>query len=54
MKQLIVQSRQPFATFRVLQAAVLCAWLAGCNVGPKYVPPATTAPPAYKESPTQF
>jgi NodT family efflux transporter outer membrane factor (OMF) lipoprotein len=54
MKQSIVQSRQPFATFRVLQAAVLCAWLAGCNVGPKYVPPATTAPPAFKESPTQF
>jgi outer membrane protein TolC len=28
--------------------------LAGCNVGPKYVPPTTTAPPAFKESPTQF
>ena len=54
MKQSIVQFRQPFATFRVLQAAVLCAWLAGCNVGPKYVPPAKTAPAAYKESPTQF
>ncbi len=54
MKQSIVQFRQPFATFPVLQAAVLCAWLAGCNVGPKYVPPATTAPPAFKESPTQF
>jgi len=35
-------------------AAVLCAMLAGCNVGPKYVPPAMTAPPAFKESPTQF
>jgi NodT family efflux transporter outer membrane factor (OMF) lipoprotein len=34
--------------------AVLCAMLAGCNVGPKYVPPNTTAPPAYKESPAQF
>src|ERR1035438_6934031 len=33
---------------------VLCAMLAGCNVGPKYAPPATTAPPAYKESPEQF
>jgi NodT family efflux transporter outer membrane factor (OMF) lipoprotein len=32
---------------------LLCAMLAGCNVGPKYVPPNTTAPPAYKESPTQ-
>jgi len=28
--------------------------LAGCNVGPKYVPPAMTAPQAFKESPTQF
>lgn len=54
MKQSIVQFRQPLAAFRVLQAAVLCAWLAGCNVGPKYVPPATTAPQAYKESPAQF
>lgn len=54
MKQSIMQFWQPFATFRVLQAAVLCAWLAGCNVGPKYVPPATTAPATYKESPTQF
>jgi len=34
-------------------AAVLCALLAGCNVGPKYVPPQTTAPAAYKESPDQ-
>jgi NodT family efflux transporter outer membrane factor (OMF) lipoprotein len=33
---------------------VLCAMLAGCNVGPKYVPPAKTAPPAYKESTEQF
>ncbi|HEY1904228.1 MAG TPA: efflux transporter outer membrane subunit [Terracidiphilus sp.] len=35
-------------------AATVCAMLAGCNVGPKYVPPTTTAPPAYKESPAQF
>jgi NodT family efflux transporter outer membrane factor (OMF) lipoprotein len=33
---------------------VLCVMLAGCNVGPKYVPPAMTAPSAFKESPTQF
>jgi NodT family efflux transporter outer membrane factor (OMF) lipoprotein len=38
----------------MVHAAVLCAMLAGCNVGPKYVPPAVTAPPAFKESPTQF
>jgi NodT family efflux transporter outer membrane factor (OMF) lipoprotein len=33
---------------------VLSAMLAGCKVGPKYVPPTTTAPAAFKESPTQF
>ncbi|HMD77978.1 MAG TPA: efflux transporter outer membrane subunit [Terracidiphilus sp.] len=54
MKKSIVRSRQPFATLRALHAAALCAMLAGCNVGPKYVPPAVTAPPAFKESPTQF
>jgi NodT family efflux transporter outer membrane factor (OMF) lipoprotein len=37
-----------------LSAAALCATLAGCNVGPRYVPPATTTAPAYKESPEQF
>ena len=35
-------------------AAVICAMLAGCNVGPKYAPPTMTAPAAYKESPAQF
>jgi NodT family efflux transporter outer membrane factor (OMF) lipoprotein len=28
--------------------------LAGCNVGPRYLPPAITAPAAFKESPAQF
>jgi NodT family efflux transporter outer membrane factor (OMF) lipoprotein len=28
--------------------------LAGCNVGPKYLPPTMTAPSAFKESPAQF
>ena len=37
-----------------IYAGVLCAMLAGCNVGPKYLPPAATAPPAFKESPAQF
>jgi len=54
MKESIVQSRQSFPTLLKLHAAALCALLAGCNVGPKYVPPAITAPPVYKESPTQF
>jgi NodT family efflux transporter outer membrane factor (OMF) lipoprotein len=54
MKNSMMQLRQPFRTRRVLYAGVLCAVLAGCNVGPKYHPPAETAPVAYKESPTQF
>jgi len=33
---------------------LLCAMLAGCNVGPKYLPPTMTAPSAFKESPAQF
>jgi NodT family efflux transporter outer membrane factor (OMF) lipoprotein len=33
--------------------ALLCAMLAGCNVGPKYVPPTITAPSAFKEAPTE-
>ena len=33
---------------------LLCGLLAGCNVGPKYVPPTATAPQVYKESPTEF
>jgi NodT family efflux transporter outer membrane factor (OMF) lipoprotein len=32
-------------------AAVLLCVLTGCMVGPKYHPPTTQAPPAYKESP---
>ena len=35
----------------LLAAALTCA-LAGCTVGPKYHPPTTQAPDAYKESPT--
>ncbi len=54
MKNSMMQFRQPFASWRVLYAGVLCAMLAGCNVGPKYHPPTETAPAAFKESPTQF
>ncbi len=36
-----------------LGSILVVAMLAGCNVGPKYIPPTTTAPPAYKESPVQ-
>jgi NodT family efflux transporter outer membrane factor (OMF) lipoprotein len=48
------QTRNVSAAFSAVSIAALCAMLAGCNVGPKYAPPATTAPPAYKESPEQF
>ena len=54
MKKLIVQSRKPFAALPALPVAVFCAMLAGCNVGPRYLPPTMTAPQAYKESPAQF
>jgi NodT family efflux transporter outer membrane factor (OMF) lipoprotein len=43
------------AAFAAALAATVSATLTGCNVGPKYTPPAMTAPAAdYKESPTQF
>ena len=54
MKKSIVQSRKVSTAWHALHISVLCALLAGCNVGPKYVPPAVTAPPAFKESPAQF
>jgi len=54
MKKSRSQIRKVPAPFCAAFAAVVCAMLAGCNVGPKYVPPATTAPPAYKESPAEF
>ena len=34
--------------------SVCFAALTGCNVGPKYIPPAKTAPPAFKETPAEF
>jgi NodT family efflux transporter outer membrane factor (OMF) lipoprotein len=49
------QTRRSPAAVCTALAAALAAMLAGCNVGPKYTPPAVTAPAAdYKESPTQF
>ena len=54
MKNSMMQFRLTSATWRALYAGVLCAMLAGCNVGPKYHPPAETAPPVFKESPTEF
>ncbi len=54
MKKSRSRTRTMSTAFCTAFAAVLCAMLAGCNVGPKYVPPKTTAPVAYKESPEQF
>ena len=36
-----------------LAVAACCAMLAGCNVGPKYLTPTMTAPPAFNESTAQ-
>ncbi|MGA7857601.1 MAG: efflux transporter outer membrane subunit [Terracidiphilus sp.] len=54
MKKSIVQSHKQCTGWCVFAFAVLCAALAGCDVGPRYQPPTATAPQVYKESPTQF
>ncbi len=54
MKKSIIQFRQSFAIVLALHVAAICAMLAGCTVGPKYHPPAMTAPAVFKESPAQF
>jgi NodT family efflux transporter outer membrane factor (OMF) lipoprotein len=54
MKKPIVQFRRMPEALWVLNAALLCSMLSGCNVGPKYIPPTATAPAAFKESPAQF
>ena len=54
MKKSIVLSRRLSTALSALTVTVFCVMLAGCNVGPKYIPPAMTAPPSYKESPAQF
>jgi NodT family efflux transporter outer membrane factor (OMF) lipoprotein len=43
---------QPFVAASALGALTLV--IGGCTVGPKYHPPVAQAPPAYKESPSQF
>jgi NodT family efflux transporter outer membrane factor (OMF) lipoprotein len=49
-----MQLRRTITALFAPSVAVFCAMLAGCNVGPKYLPPTVTAPPAFKESPAQF
>ena len=47
-------ARPRLACPRAVLISVICAFAVGCNVGPKYRPPAIAAPPAFKESPAQF
>ncbi len=54
MKSLITRFQPRSAISAALYAGVLCGMLAGCTVGPKYHSPTASAPPAFKESPTQF
>jgi NodT family efflux transporter outer membrane factor (OMF) lipoprotein len=54
MKRSTLQSGRQLTAWCVSPLVVLCAVLAGCDVGPKYVPPVATAPEVYKESPTQI
>ena len=55
MKKSIKQSASPNAAVaRIRYSQRFVRALAGCNVGPKYLPPTATAPAAFKESPTQF
>jgi len=54
MKKPIKQSLSATAACCALAIAALSSMLAGCNVGPKYLPPTATAPAAFKESSTQF
>ena len=54
MKKSTVLSRRLSTALSALTVTMFCAMLAGCNVGPKYLPPVMTAPPAYKESPAHF
>jgi NodT family efflux transporter outer membrane factor (OMF) lipoprotein len=53
MEKSISQSHRSLAQWCALSIALFCAVLAGCNVGPKYLPPTTTAPQVYKETPAQ-
>jgi NodT family efflux transporter outer membrane factor (OMF) lipoprotein len=54
IKNSTVRLQKLLAGFGGLSIVPLCAMLAGCNVGPKYMPPAATAPAVFKESPAQF
>jgi len=49
-----VQSRMKLSASSAICFAALCTALTACDVGPRYVPPTATAPPAYKESAAQL
>src|SRR5580658_8910439 len=52
MRRIIYMISPPgtFASRPAWAAAICISLLSGCNVGPKYVPPAAPAPPAFKEA----
>jgi NodT family efflux transporter outer membrane factor (OMF) lipoprotein len=54
MEKSIVQSSNSFSAWYILSLTLPFAILLGCNVGPRYLPPTSTAPQVYKESPTLF
>jgi NodT family efflux transporter outer membrane factor (OMF) lipoprotein len=54
MMKITAQPRRQFTALLAFAVTVFCGMLAGCNVGPKYLPPAMTAPAAFKESSAQF
>jgi len=54
MMKITAQPRRQFTALLAFAVTVFSGMLAGCNVGPKYLPPAMTAPAAFKESSAQF
>jgi NodT family efflux transporter outer membrane factor (OMF) lipoprotein len=54
MEKSIAQSSRPFSAWNILSLTLPFALLVGCDVGPRYLPPTSTAPQVYKESPALF
>lgn len=54
MKRIAIQFARDNARRFALGAALACVLVSGCTVGPKYHPPTTQAPAAYKETPSNF
>jgi NodT family efflux transporter outer membrane factor (OMF) lipoprotein len=54
MKRIAIHVPRHDARVLALSAALGCAMISGCTVGPKYHPPKFQAPTAYKETPSNF